>query len=77
MCARAPVHRIRSITSAMARFSAPRGREAKEVIVLRTLDVRSAVDGPGVLGVHDHRGIEPRQLGEILLEFVGVEMGKP
>ena len=30
MCTRHPVHRASSITSAMARFSAPRGREARK-----------------------------------------------
>ena len=73
MCTRQPVQRDSSITWAMARFSAPRGREAQEVAVALAVRGRRPLDRVGVLGVHDHQPVEGRELAHRGVELVGVE----
>ena len=58
MCSRHPVQRAASITSAIARFSAPRGREARKPPYPRPAALGACSRACAVLGVHDHQPVE-------------------
>ena len=68
-CTAAPVCRAASMSSAMARFSTPRGREARKLAYSRPLAAGASLQRVAVLGVHDHHGAEPGELGEVAVEL--------
>ena len=72
MCTRHPVHLASSITCAMARFSAPLGRDDKKFGVRLAVRRRRMLDGVGVLCMHDHQAVEGGDLAHGRLELFGV-----
>ena len=65
MWTRAPVARAASMTCAMAVFSAPRGRDARNWAYRGAVRGGGVFDGAGVLGVHDHQAVELADRGEV------------